>query len=194
MNIGIIGRARVGKDTAGAYFVEKHGYRRVAFADPLKEAALSLDPIVDVSVTGDYFRLGEEVARWGWEAVKDDTPEVRRILQELGAAMRALDPDFWLRQAVASAMKNGEDGVPTVITDVRYRNEAESLKRAGFHLVHIHRPGVPKLDHESEGALGWADAAVTVVNNGDITRLHERLERVWEDIHAAESRRFAMKF
>lgn len=43
-NIGIVGRKRSGKDTAAAALVEKLGYVRHGFADPLKDAALALNP------------------------------------------------------------------------------------------------------------------------------------------------------
>ncbi|CAO0836096.1 Adenylate kinase OS=Streptomyces microflavus OX=1919 GN=Smic_81130 PE=4 SV=1 [Streptomyces microflavus] len=46
-NVGIIGRARVGKDAAGQWLVDNRGYRRIGFADPLKEAALKLDPLIE---------------------------------------------------------------------------------------------------------------------------------------------------
>ncbi|MFB7114053.1 hypothetical protein [Streptomyces sp. NPDC056291] len=188
-NIGIIGRARVGKDTAGAWLIDNRGYRRVAFADPLKAAALELDPIVEVTGVGDYYRLGEEVARWGWEGVKDDTPEVRRILQELGRSIRTLDPEFWLRLALKTTQEANDAGVPVVITDVRYPNEAEALRRAGFHLIYIHRPGVPQLDHESEGALTAGDADYRIVNSGDVYDLHQELSLVADRIYNIESRK-----
>lgn len=196
MNIGIIGRARVGKDTAGAWFVNERGYRRVALADPLKEAALRLDPIIDDGNVGYSFtaaRLSEVVDGYGWERAKE-IGDTRRILQELGAAIRGLDEDFWLRQALKKTQEANDAGVPVVITDVRYRNEAASLARAGFHLLHIDRPGVPHLDHESEGALGPEDARYLVRNDGSTADLFARLYVIWEEIHALESARFALKF
>lgn len=210
MNIGIIGRARVGKDTAGAWFVDQRGYRRVAFADPLKEAALRLDPIVDHMddevwdiVYGEWelvhtdtkpVHLSTVVADLGWEEAKDAHPEVRRVLQELGAAIRALDEDFWLRQALKKTQEANDAGVPVVITDVRYRNEAESLTRAGFHLLHIDRPGVPLMDHASERTLGPEDARYLVRNDGTVDDLYAQLDLVWDEIHALESSRMALKF
>lgn len=204
MNIGIIGRARVGKDTAGQWLVDNRGYRRVGFADPLKEAALRLDPIVGTRtveswdiVYGEWedhsysedVRLSPLVAEMGWERAKDEYPEVRRILQELGAAIRAIDPEFWLRTAMAKVQAANEDGVPCVITDVRYPNEAASLKRAGFHLVHIDRPGVPQLNHESEGALTPEDADFIIRNMSDLTTFVGKVEVVVDRITAIESRR-----
>jgi hypothetical protein len=198
MNIGIIGRARAGKDTAGKFFVDGHGYRRVGFADALKDAALKLDPIIwsytwDGQGTDDV-RLSEIVETDGWERAKDYHSEVRRILQDLGAGMRSIDEEIWLRAALAKVQEANEAGVPVVITDVRYRNEAESLVRAGFHLIHINRPGIPQLDHESERDLGPEDARYLVQNDGDLAHLGKQLERIWDEIHAVESARFALKF
>ncbi|WP_329168309.1 hypothetical protein OG709_29910 [Streptomyces sp. NBC_01267] len=188
-NIGIIGRARVGKDTAGQWLIDNRGYRRVSFADPLKEAALKLDPIVWTSSSGlDVERMRETVARDGWELAKEE-PEVRRILQELGSSIRAIDPDFWLRTALAKVTAANEDGVPVVITDVRYPNEAASLKAAGFHLVYIERPDVPKLDHESEGALTAEDAHFTIWNDMSLADFHTDVENVANTVYARESRK-----
>ncbi|MEV6684441.1 hypothetical protein AB0N28_03700 [Streptomyces sp. NPDC051130] len=173
--------------------LEHGGYERVAFADPLKEAALKLDPIVySFSVDGyetENARLTDVVEWGGWERAKDE-PEVRRILQELGSAVRAIDPEVWLRAGLARVDEvNRTTGRPAVITDVRYPNEAASLRRAGFHLIYIDRPGVPHLNHESEGALGPADAHHTITNSGSLDDLKARVHEVWSAIHSDESRR-----
>jgi hypothetical protein len=202
---------RVGKDTAGKWFTDERGYRRVAFADALKEAALKVDPIVEVYDYGDGIdTLSDALQRppvvdWRrpvsnvdrrapWERAKDVVPEVRRILQELGSAMRAVDPDIWIRPVLAKAIEANDAGVPVVVTDVRYPNEVAALKRAGFRLLHIERPGVPQLNHESENSVGAEDAHYLVRNDGDLAYLGEQLERIWDEIHALESARFAMKF
>lgn len=195
MNVGIIGRARAGKDTAGKFFVDGHGYRRVAFADPLKIAAWKINPITHAGGWGEQRRWSDIITGDGsYERAKDEVPEVRRFLQALGATIRDLDEDFWLRQALKKTQEANDEGVPVVITDVRYRNEAASLVRAGFHLLHINRPDVPQLDHESERDLGPEDARYLVQNDGDVAHLGEQLERIWDEIHALESARFAMKF
>ncbi|MFE5093228.1 hypothetical protein ACFRCI_23425 [Streptomyces sp. NPDC056638] len=191
-NIGIIGRARVGKDTAGQWLVDNRGYRRVSFADPLKEAALKVDPIICPDGWPYHdgpVHLSQMVAGMGWEAAKDTYPEVRRFLQELGAAVRAEDPEFWLRIALRLVTKANEDGVPCVITDVRYPNEAESLRRAGFHLVYIDRPGVPQLNHESEGALTEEDADYLIHNDGDRAHFLREVENFYGKVERFESRR-----
>ncbi|WP_405620253.1 hypothetical protein [Streptomyces sp. NBC_00076] len=195
MNIGIIGRARVGKDTAGKWLVDERGYRRVAFADALKAAALKSDPVIDDGNVGYSFsamRLSEVVGGYGWERAKE-IGDTRRILQELGSAMRAVDPDIWIRPVLAKAIAANDAGVPVVVTDVRYPNEVDSLKRAGFRLIYIERPGVPQLNHESENSLTGSDADYHIVNDGAISSLHTTLEAIWEDIHALESARQALR-
>jgi hypothetical protein len=195
VNVGIIGRARVGKDTAGKWFVDGRGYRRVAFADALKAAALDVNPIVGTDeddLVSEGERLADVLEFWGPERAKD-VPEVRRLYQEFGRSMRAVDPDIWIRPVLAKAIEANDAGVPVVVTDVRYPNEVESLKRAGFRLLHINRPGVPLLDHESE-QLGPESAHYLVQNDGDLAHLGKQLERIWDEIHALESARMALKF
>lgn len=186
-NVGIIGRARVGKDTAGEWFVKERGYVRVSFADPLKEAALWLDPFVTKYGAGPMLRLSDIVRDVGWDRAKDGYPEARRILQELGMAIRALDPDFWIRAALAKVQAVNEAGQSAVITDVRFPNEAATLKREGFHLIYIDRPGVPLLHHASEGALTADDASYYILNNRDVYDLHQELVEIDDCVVRLES-------
>jgi hypothetical protein len=187
-NVGIIGRARVGKDTAGAWLVDNRGYRRIGFADALKEAALKVDPIVGRMFGANEWRLSEAVSVYGWEEAKE-IGDVRRILQELGASIRAIDSDFWLRTALAKVRDANEAGVPVVITDVRYPNEAASLKAAGFHLLYIERPDAPQLTHESEGALTAADADYAINNSGSRELFLSNIAITAAHIYTDESRR-----
>lgn len=194
-NVGIIGRARVGKDTAGAWLVDNRGYERVGFADVLKEAALYLNPIVDVSYPCDRVRLAEVVGgQFGWESAKE-VGDVRRILQELGMAIRAIDEEFWLRAALAKVRAINEAGRSAVITDVRFKNEADSLRRAGFHLLYVDRPDVPLLDHASEGALTADDAAYAIHNDGELWEFEGAVELFAERVeHLESSRQYGRSF
>ncbi len=192
MNVGIIGRARSGKDTAGAWFVAQRGYQRVAFADELKAAALRVDPIIYTDHPSGVERLSEMLTgshALTWDEAKDMFPEVRRFLQHLGASIRAIDPDFWLRAALAKADEANEAGKSAVITDVRYPNEAAALRARGWHLIHVARPGIPHLDHESEGALTAADADFTIVNDSDVPAYLRAVEQVYGRIYEIESAR-----
>lgn len=188
--VGLIGKKRVGKDTFAAVLVEEFGFARVAFADPLKEMALAIDPYIQAEHS---YRLSDAVDVLGWEGAKDAYPEVRRFLQRLGTdGVRQFDEDFWVRAGMrAAAAKrrpmrlNTSDGRaataprPVVITDVRYPNEADAIREAGGTLVRIVRPGVDDGDtHASETALDGYAVDYTVSNLQDIQRLSERARYV----------------
>lgn len=177
--IGLIGKARAGKDTFARRLVEKHGYQRIAFADPLKAVALTIDPIV---VQGDYadpifsptLRLSRAVDEYGWDVAKEQIPEVRRFLQHLGQAMRAkVRADLWLDLAMREADART---TPVVITDVRYRNEAAAIVSRGGKLVRIIRPGAGTGDanatHASETELDDWPAYPVIENRGTVPELH----------------------
>jgi hypothetical protein len=177
--IGLIGKARAGKDTFARRLVEKHGYQRIAFADPLKAVALAIDPIV---VQGDYtdpvfsptLRLAQAVDEYGWDVAKEQIPEVRRFLQHLGAAMREkVRADLWLNLAMREVDART---TPVVITDVRYRNEAEAIAARGGKLVRIVRPGAGAGDanatHASETELDDWPAYPVIENRGTVPELH----------------------
>lgn len=176
--IGVLGKKRAGKDTFAATLLDEYGYQRVAFADPLRDAALRLDPLVGPAPLPDdlvprYRSLSEVVGALGWERAKDSVPEVRGILQRLGTdAIRALDPDFWIRQALLPIEART---APVVVTDVRFPNEADELVARGGTLVRIVRPGHPADgdEHPTEKALDNYPTRFTVTNGGTLEDLQE---------------------
>lgn len=185
--VGLIGKKRVGKDTFASVLVEEFGFARVAFADPLKEMALTIDPIIHVGDgwddEGHLYLLSDLVEAHGWEHVKDEYPEARRFLQCLGDGVRQCDPEFWLNAGMDTARGKRAEARPVVITDVRYPNEADAIRDAGGILVRIVRPGVDDGDtHASETALDDYDADVIVENDADVTALRGFARDVMEDI------------
>ncbi|UIW13279.1 deoxynucleoside monophosphate kinase [Arthrobacter phage Crewmate] len=178
--IGLIGKKRTGKDTFAAKLVRDHGYVRVALADPLREAALGLDPIVGTFplqseglVRTREWRLSDVVEELGWEKAKDYVPEVRRTLQRLGTeSIRALDDQFWIRTAFQRIDALRADGVPVVVTDVRYPNEADAIRDATGYLVRIVRDLPEDGDaHASEKAMDDYREHLRVPNNQGVEEL-----------------------
>jgi hypothetical protein len=178
---GLIGKKRSGKDTFASMLVEEGGFRRLAFADPLKEAALRLDPIVGRPALPDQLapssdvRLSQAIERLGWERAKDSIPEVRRILQYLGTdAIRYIDDGFWLREGLRRASEAASEGIPAVFTDCRFPNEADGVRERGGTIVRIVRPGVDTADeHPSEKALDHYVADLTIRNDFDVAYLED---------------------
>lgn len=148
MLIGLAGYARSGKDSCGLH-LSAAGFRRVAFADKVRELAEKLYP-------GILERHGN------WDAAKFD-PEVRARLQLVGEeGRRVLGEDVWLN----ATLPRPPDG-DLVITDVRHPNEARRIKELGGFVLRVERPGVgPVNGHISEVALDdWPFDGV-VANDG----------------------------
>lgn len=156
--VGLVGYAQSGKDT----FASGMGFRRLAFADPLKELAVACNPIVLPRAAN----LARLVRGYGWEYCKAEVPGVREFLQNLGTGVRdVLGADTWVEAAFAKYDTN----VPTVFTDVRFPNEIRAIRERGGVIIRIDRPGVePPNQHVSEFA--WQDCGpeYVVVNDGTL--------------------------
>ena len=174
--VGLSGYGRAGKDTAAQALVER-GWSQAAFADPMREMAEKIDPIVSAS-SAVFQRYKTAVKTWGYDTAKVKFPEIRRFLQTLGTdAMRDLyGEDVWVDLALNKLQEDDR----VVFTDVRFPNEAQAIKDAGGIVIRVerwdgeHHVG-PANDHPSETSLDdWAfDGWVT--NDGSIEDLQEEL-------------------
>jgi hypothetical protein len=186
--VGMVGHLRAGKDSVAAHLIKDYGFARYAFADVLKDAALHLDPIVQVEAQTAYgygyggglyeyaevveTRLTEVVGAMGWDAAKA-IPEVRRTLQEYGMSIRAIDPLFWVRAAMGRLV---HDTRPVVVTDVRFPNEVDAIRDKGGIIVRVTRPGANGDNHISERALNDTRADYTLNNDGTLTQLAYQID------------------
>lgn len=191
MIIGIGSTAQVGKDTSAQALCRDLGFRRIGFADSLKEVAMIADPLItgnsttNVSIgSGHLARMVKSVG--GWDAAKSMFPEVRGFLQRLGEAGRAVfGEDFWLDQ-VMSGIKPNEK---VVISDVRYGNEFDKIRAAGGYLIRIERPGSPQYGHGSESGLAGLDWDAVVPNTGSVLDLEQRVVELVRQVLRRQSKR-----
>lgn len=167
MIIGLTGYAQSGKDTVAEYLVNNHGFKRVAFADKIRDLIYETNPMIG---DGTYF-LKVMVDAYGWDVLKQ-REDVRRLLQNVGVAARTVfGKDFWVNQAIV-----GLDTVNNsyVFTDVRFKNEVESLKRLGAEIWRIERPNVTAVNqHISETELSDYVPDRLLLNEGTIEELHK---------------------
>ncbi len=192
MFTGIGHAQRVGKDSAATALCRDLGFRRVGFADKLKQLALKADPLVTpatrtVNVSIGHGHLGWVVKGMGWEDAKDQVPPVRLFLQKLGTGARELfGEDFWVDQAL-----RGLDPTDNIVfPDVRFPNEADAIRAHGGRVIRINRPGHEPRGHESEVALAGYEFDWEVHNNGTLVDLEREvvdLVRSWmrEDLSEA---------
>jgi len=176
--VGFVGFKQSGKDTAAEALVNQRGFKRVGFADAVKESALAIDPIVHMWADGYQERLSTLVKSVGWERAKRD-PEVRRLLQVLGTegVRDIVGDDSWLR-AWKRRVMDKETGLQysgEVVPDVRFLNEAEFLRKEyDALLIRIDRPGSDTTDgHGSEQEQLGIEAHMRINNNRGVETLHE---------------------
>jgi len=173
--IGLCGYAGAGKDEVAQILAARYDYQRVAFADTLKTVLYATNPSYRDTAAARCLSLARTVDAIGWDGAKKQ-PEVRRMLQDLGAAMRAVDPDVWVIAVWNQTL--GHRGQRYVIPDVRYRNEV----RVADTLWRIERPGYgPVNDHASETQLDGHPADRTIVNDGSLADLADKVAAAMEE-------------
>jgi len=102
---------------------------------------------------------------------------VREFLQKLGtSALRdGLHENAWIN----ALMADYESDSNWIITDTRFPNEAEAIKKAGGIIIRIERPGIDPVNlHTSETSLDNWDFDHVVVNDGSITDLTKKIKKV----------------
>jgi hypothetical protein len=63
---------------------------------------------------------------------------------------------------------------------VRFPNEAEAILRRGGIMIEIVRPGVEQMNHASEIPLPKSLLTHTVINDGSVENLFNKLEKLNE--------------
>lgn len=182
--IGLTGYARSGKDTVGKILVEKHGFERRSFAEPIRRGLLALDPTLCSDEDGEPYHLSQWLAvyRGDWDGVKSSAfgPEVRRLLQRFGteAGRDIHGPDVWVNALFREPL-----AAKTVITDVRFLNEAQAIARRGGMVVRVYRPGYAALNqHASENELDQIRAFWSLGNAGSVACLENHVDSMVKDL------------
>lgn len=181
MIIGLSGYAQVGKDTVAQHLIKDYGYKRLAFADPLRTALYRLDPILTDIPELPGVSLASAVDYLGWEEVKKGSPQARRLLQRMGTEVgrETFGQDFWVNQAMNGVGKYSK----IVFTDVRFPNEFRSIKNREGIMLRIVKPGVSAVNgHASETALDNFTFDGIIVNDGSKTDLFKKIDDLVKDM------------
>lgn len=174
MIIGLSGYAQTGKDTVAQHLVDHYGFTRIAFADPIREALLKLNPIITDLPELPQSSLSQVVIM-GWETLKKNSPQVRGLLQRFGTevARDMWDEDFWVKLAMRKAAEHSK----VVFTDVRFPNEYEAIVNSGGYAWRIEKPGVFAVnEHSSETSLDNYVFDHTIVNMGSKDDLYATID------------------
>lgn len=125
--IGLLGYARSGKDTIAKTLVERLGFKRLSFADTLKE---DLNEFLKPQVWEDLKSKNIEIEFENIDFLNPKNLEVKEILRPymiwFGEKMKEINgPHHWTNRAFS---KIGETDHKLVISDVRRVNELEIFK------------------------------------------------------------------
>lgn len=167
--IGLIGQARVGKDTVGNQLAGSYNFATYAFADPIKEML--------ETVFGNRFRDGDRESPIEWLGKSP-----RHLMQTLGTewGRQQIHLELWVllaEQRVKLAKLAQARNQNLVITDVRFPNEADMILRNGGELWHITRNDTAGVDsHISEHADWSGYDTVSVSNNGTLEELYAQVD------------------
>jgi hypothetical protein len=164
--IGLVGFAGSGKDTVANILNDVHKYEKTAFADPLKDAVSIIFDWPRYLLEGDSessrtFREKPD-PYWSEKFGKDFTP--RMALQRLGteACRQTFHQDIW----ILNLEKRISNQNNVVVTDVRFPNEIEFIKKMGGHVVRVKRGDEPEwwnyAKHDNDGNTYDGSTLMTV--------------------------------
>jgi len=167
MMIGLLGRKHVGKDTVADYLVYKYKYQQLSFARPLKEGVKILFGFSSAQIYGD----GRDIIDQRYHL----TP--REILHFMGTEVirRKFGEDFWIRQAINDALPR-----KIIISDVRFQNEVDIIKKMGGIVIKLDREGLERDSSEDQIDL-VCEYDHLIKNNHSVQELYSELDRILEE-------------
>lgn len=169
MLIGLAGAAGAGKGSVANVLVTGAGFVEIAFADPIYEAVAAITGI-SVEKLKDR-RIKEAVIPWLGKSP-------RELLQLLGTEFgrNMIRDSIWVDRAMRTVDWHDSIGAHTVITDVRFDNEAEAIRGRGGVIWQVVRetPSCLAEDaarHASEAGIRPDLVDLVVSNNGTLEDL-----------------------
>lgn len=174
--IMICGAKGVGKDTVAKYFINNHGYERLAFADKLKDVCSLLFDI-DREIFDDPILKEKEII--GWEK------SPRRIMQFIGTEIFQekinelfpfLNKCFWAIDIKKKIINSKSDNF--VISDLRFIHELEIFSDMKPFIIKVVNNKQNDSLHTSELEYNNIIHNIIVHNDGDVDELYEKLKNI----------------
>lgn len=175
--IGITGKAGSGKDSLGAVFRELADFSTYALASPIKAA---LAAMLRVPVT----KIEDREFKNAVYPPLGKTP--RQMLQTLGTewGRQLVCEDIWLN-LMRKRWAEVQHEIPPYlcVTDIRFDNEANAIKKEGGTLIRIIRGDQIEGDsHKSEAGVDLSFVDWTVYNDGSLSDLKTHAGRILQCI------------
>ncbi|MHC0508780.1 deoxynucleotide monophosphate kinase family protein [Achromobacter aegrifaciens] len=162
--IGIAAKAQSGKSTVAEFIKAADGYTELSFASPIREFVAGL---LGCTVP-DLEPIKEDVIPWCGKSP-------RQLMQTLGTewGRKMVSETFWIDQAMQRVQREWGRGRMVVISDVRFENEAEAIRKAGGCILHLSRPDGARTvaQHLSEAGIERKPGDYFIVNDGTLRQL-----------------------
>lgn len=186
MIIGITGQIGSGKSLASQYLVEKYGFTEYSFAGPLKEIGrifkfeehqLYGSQAEKLEINRHWGVSGREfLQKLGTDVFRNHLPQVLPDMFPQGSASSSP----WVRLFEITVREN--PGVNYVISDVRFLDETNSIRRMGGSIVRLIRDcsntGGPQVSHSSELEMSRITPNYVISNNSSVEHLFSRLDQI----------------
>ncbi len=165
--LGFSGKAQSGKDTVTAFLIRNRKelfngtVARYAFADELKLFCMG------------YLGLTYDQV-YGSEAMKNTLTDIngmvsREVMQDVGKILRKYKQDIWVSKCFEAIDISNIDYA--IITDIRYENEVEAVKKRGGKVIRLTRFSENTIgkEHDSEVELDNYSRFDAVIDNANMT-------------------------
>lgn len=171
MIIGILGLKGSGKDTIGNYLIENYNFKKLAYADSLKDAICCIfgwdREMMEGSTTESRLWREEIDPYWGVSP--------RQMMQKIGTDLfrKHFSDDVWIKSLKLKLQKIKTN---VVITDCRFDNEINLIKELGGKVIMVERM-----------FPNWK-VITSSYRNGIITKARAETELLKTGIHESEWR------
>lgn len=146
--------------------------KQYAFATALKELASALFNIPRENLFGTDDQKNE-LSSYNWEDMptkvkgKSGPMTYREFMQYFGTNIcRKIYPDIWTQRTIKDIL--AEESLYSIITDARFPNEVDAVKKAGGKVIKLTRT-TSEDTHDSETALDEYEDYDAVIDNRDMT-------------------------
>jgi hypothetical protein len=184
MIVGVCGYIGSGKDTLADILIKERGYIKLSFASALKDAVSAIfgwDRNMLEGADSESRLWREQPDEWWSKRLNIPGLTPRWVLQHLGTDILRdkFHPDIWIasleRKIELNSLKNN-----IVITDCRFENELEVLRRLGATMIRINRNGSKEpiltvQNHSSENSWQHFDFDFSIENNSTLDDLRAKV-------------------
>lgn len=198
MLIGLTGERRVGKDEVAKYFIKKYHFKNYAFANPLKKVCKELFLLNDEQLYGSKKEDIDPIWNLSPREIlqKTATDVIRDNIKNIFPNISIQDGNnFWIYHFELWYQKEknriNKNHVNVVISDVRFKNEVEAIRKYDGIIIKIKRDNLKKAykkinskidNHISEMEQKEIIPDYIIYNNSTIFKLYNQIEELYKKL------------